>query len=60
VTGLDDEEFANRLLKEESVAAVPGSAFGLGGEGFLRCSYATAYDKIEEALIRVERFVNRL
>ncbi len=60
VTGLSDDEFANRLLKEESVAAVPGSAFGLGGEGFLRCSYATAYDKIEEALIRVERFVNRL
>ena len=60
VTGLDDEAFANRLLKEESVAAVPGSAFGLGGEGFLRCSYATAYDKIEEALRRVERFVNRL
>ncbi|MDX9866001.1 MAG: aminotransferase class I/II-fold pyridoxal phosphate-dependent enzyme [Anaerolineaceae bacterium] len=60
VTGLDDEQFAERLLKEESVAAVPGSAFGLGGEGFVRCSYATAYDKIEEALRRVERFVNRL
>jgi aminotransferase len=60
VTGLNDEEFANRLLQEESVAAVPGSAFGLGGEGFLRCSYATAYDKIEEALTRVERFVKRL
>ena len=60
VTGLNDEEFAERLLKEERVAAVPGSAFGLGGEGFIRCSYATAYDKIEEALCRVERFVNRL
>lgn len=60
VTGLTDEEFAERLLKEESVAAVPGSAFGLGGEGFLRCSYATAYDKIEEALRRIERFVKRL
>ena len=60
VTGLNDEEFAERLLKEESVAAVPGSAFGLGGEGFIRCSYATAYDKIEEALRRIERFVNRL
>ncbi|MCD4671050.1 MAG: aminotransferase class I/II-fold pyridoxal phosphate-dependent enzyme [Anaerolineaceae bacterium] len=60
VTGLDDETFANRLLQEESVAAVPGSAFGAGGEGFIRCSYATAYDKIEEALRRVEQFVNRL
>ena len=60
VTGLDDEEFANRLLKEESVAAVPGSAFGLGGEGFLRCSYATSYEKIEEALTRIGRFVKRL
>jgi len=60
VTGLDDEEFANRLLKEESVAAVPGSAFGAGGEGFLRCSYATAYDQIEEALTRINRFVKHL
>jgi aminotransferase len=60
VTGLDDETFSERLLYEESVAAVPGSAFGAGGEGFIRCSYATAYDKIEEALRRVERFVKRL
>lgn len=60
VTGLDDESFAERLLKEENVAVVPGSAFGLGGEGFCRLSYATAYEKIEEALRRIERFVNRL
>ena len=60
VTGLDDEAFATRLLQEESVAAVPGNAFGRGGEGFVRCSYATSYEKIEEALRRIERFVNRL
>ena len=60
VTGLDDDTFANRLLQEEHVAAVPGNAFGAGGEGFLRCSYATSYDKIEEALRRIERFVGRL
>ncbi|NPV78237.1 MAG: aminotransferase class I/II-fold pyridoxal phosphate-dependent enzyme [Anaerolineae bacterium] len=58
--GLDDEAFANRLLQEEHVAVVPGSAFGAGGEGFVRCSYATAYEKIEEALRRMEKFVNRL
>jgi aminotransferase len=59
VTGLDDETFANRLLQEESVAAIPGSGFGAGGAGFLRCSYATAYEKIEEALHRIERFMQR-
>ncbi len=59
-TGLDDETFANRLLQEEQVAAIPGSGFGAGGAGHLRCSYATAYDRIEEALRRIERFVNRL
>ncbi len=59
VTGLDDDAFATRLLKEENVAIVPGNSFGLGGEGFCRCSYATAYGKIEEALRRIERFVNR-
>jgi aminotransferase len=60
VTGLDDDTFANRLLQEEHVAVVPGAAFGAGGEGFVRCSYATAYEKIEEALRRIERFVNRI
>jgi aminotransferase len=60
VTGLDDETFCNRLLTEEHVAIVPGNAFGAGGEGFARSCYATAYDQIEEALKRIERFVNRL
>lgn len=60
VTSLDDETFAQRLLHEEHVAVVPGSAFGAGGEGFVRCSYATAYEKIEEALRRIERFLKRL
>jgi aminotransferase len=60
VTGLDDETFSMRLLQEERVAAVPGNSFGAGGEGFVRCSYATSYEKIEEALRRIERFVKRL
>ena len=59
-TGLDDNTFAQRLLDEERVAVVPGSAFGAGGAGFVRCSYATAYEKIEEALHRIERFIQRL
>jgi aminotransferase len=59
-TGLDDETFAKRLLEEEQVAVVPGSAFGPGGEGFVRCSYATAYEKIEQALERIGRFIGKL
>jgi aminotransferase len=47
------------LLQEEHVAVVPGNAFGLGGEGFVRCSYATAYEKIDEALHRMEKFMTR-
>lgn len=58
-TGMDDETFAQKLLEEEKVAVVPGSAFGAGGAGFVRCSYATAYEKIEEALRRLERFMQR-
>ena len=58
-TGLDDELFAKKLLEEEKVAVVPGSAFGAGGEGFVRCSYATRYEKIEEALDRIGNFVKR-
>jgi aminotransferase len=59
-TGMDDDTFATRLLQEERVAVVPGTAFGKGGEGFVRCSYATAFDKLEEALDRIERFVKRI
>lgn len=58
-SGMASEEFSLRLLEEEKVAVVPGSAFGVGGEGFVRCSYATAYEKIEEALERMARFVQR-
>lgn len=58
-SGMDDETFAQKLLEEERVAVVPGSGFGAGGEGYVRCSYATAYEKIEEALRRMERFMRR-
>jgi aminotransferase len=58
-SGMDDETFAETLLREEHVAVIPGSAFGPGGEGFVRCCYATAYEKLEEALQRMERFMSR-
>ena len=58
-SGMDDETFAEKLLHEEQVAVVPGNAFGPGGEGFIRCCYATAYEQIEESLHRLERFMNR-
>jgi aminotransferase len=57
-SGLDDETFAERLLHEERVAVVPGNAFGADGS-FVRCSYATAYEKIEQALERMRRFLRR-
>jgi len=56
-TGLTSEEFAEELLKEQRVAAVPGNAFGESGEGFLRCSYATSREEILEAVDRIERFL---
>lgn len=59
-TGMDDETFAERLLKEEEVAVVPGSSFGDAGAGFVRCSYATNYDLIEAALEKIGRFVKRI
>ena len=58
-TGLTSEEFAQALLEEEKVACVPGDAFGPSGEGYVRCSYATGLEDIEEALDRIERFVAR-
>ncbi len=58
-TGMTDEEFSERLLKEERVACVPGSAFGTCGAGHVRCSYATSYKQIEQALERMARFARR-
>jgi aminotransferase len=58
-SGMDDETFAETLLIEEGVAVVPGNAFGPGGEGFVRACYATSYEKLEEALKRMERFMSR-
>lgn len=58
-TGMSGDEFATRLLEEEEVAMVPGEAFGSSGKGFMRASYATAYEKIEEALNRIESFMRR-
>jgi aminotransferase len=58
-TGMTSEEFAERLLIEEKVAVVPGSAFGQCGEGYVRCCYATSLADIEEALSRMKRFVEK-
>ncbi len=59
-SGLSSREFATRLLRQERVACVPGDAFGASGEGFLRCCFATGFDRLEEALERMERFVQGL
>lgn len=59
ISGMTSDQFAWTLLEEEQVACVPGPAFGLGGEGYVRMCYATAKDKIEEALERMGRFVRR-
>jgi aminotransferase len=58
-TDLTDDEFAEKLLFEEKVAVVPGSSFGAAGEGYVRCAYCTAYDQLEEALMRMERFLKK-
>ena len=58
--GLSSKDFAMGLLEAENVAAVPGDAFGVSGEGFLRCCYATAFDQLKEAANRMERFVGTL
>ena len=59
VTGMTSEEFSEKLLIEEKIAAVPGSAFGDCGEGYVRCCYATSLADIEEALNRMARFVRK-
>ncbi len=58
--GMTSEEFATRFLQEENVAAVPGTAFGESGEGYLRISYAYSIADLKEAIGRLEHFVNRL
>ena len=58
-TGMNEHEFAERLLLEERVAVVPGSAFGAGGEGHVRCAYAASMENIEKALERMHRFMRR-
>lgn len=59
-SGLDSETFAEKLLAAEHVAVVPGSVFGPSGEGHVRCSYATALPLLEEALVRIDRFLRSL
>jgi aminotransferase len=58
-SGMSSDDFAMRLLEEEEVAMVPGEAFGASGSGFVRASYATAFEQIEEALNRIESFMRR-
>ena len=59
-TGLTADEFTERLLTEERVAVVPGDAFGPSGAGHVRMCYATSYERLEEALVRIGRFVERV
>ncbi|PWA08048.1 aminotransferase [Pueribacillus theae] len=58
-TGLTSEQFAERLLHEEKVAVVPGNVFGEGGEGHIRCSYATSLSELQEAMNRIGRFTRK-
>lgn len=58
-TGLTSEEFCTKLLYEQKVAVVPGTAFGESGEGFIRCSYAYSVENIKEALRRIENFMKQ-
>ncbi len=59
-TGLSSEDFAQRLLQEEHVACVPGDAFGPSGAGYMRCSYATSLENVQEAVRRIARFAERV
>lgn len=59
-SGLSSDQFADRLLHEQHVAVVPGSAFGTSGEGYVRASLATSYEDLEQALVRIGRFLDSL
>lgn len=58
--GMSSDEFATRLLKEEKIAVVPGTAFGDCGEGYLRISYAYSIDNLKEALERIDKFIKKI
>lgn len=57
--GMSSEQFAEELLTQEKVAVVPGSVFGPSGEGYIRCSYATSIEQLQEALVRMKRFLHK-
>ncbi len=59
-TGLSSDDFCERFLMEEKVAVISGAAFGPGGEGFVRCCYATSMRDISEALTRMDNFLTNL
>jgi len=59
-TGLNSTNFSLQLLRSKRVAVVPGSAFGVSGEGFVRCCFATGFDKLKEAMDRVAEFVEEI
>jgi aminotransferase len=57
--GLSSRDFALKFLHEQKVAVVPGTAFGVCGEGFVRCAYATSMENIKEAMTRLRRFISK-
>ena len=58
--GMTSDEFANRLLREEKLAVVPGTAFGASGEGFVRISYAYSIENLKEGIKRIKHFIQNL
>lgn len=58
-TGLSSEEFAEKLLMKQKVAVVPGNVFGKGGEGHIRCSYASSMEQLQEAIKRIKNFIEK-
>ncbi len=59
-TGMSSEQFAEELLISEKVAVVPGNVFGPSGEGYIRCFYASSLEQLQEALVRMKRFVEKV
>jgi len=59
-TGLSSEQFCDKLMQEKKVVAIPGTAFGKEGEGYIRCCYATDLEKLKLAVARIEEFLQML